>query len=68
MRKPCGTYCEATTCSGFIICNGCNDTWEVACGEDAMQCRVSEISEEVKIDPDEIYVFRFEDEFDNEAR
>ena len=67
MRRPCGTNCEATACSGLIICNSYDDTWEVACGEDAMQCRVSEIAEQTGVEPEEIYVFRFEDEIDNEV-
>ena len=67
MRRPCGQNCKNEFCSGFVICLGFGDTWEVVCGEDAMQCRVGEIIEQTGIGPDEIYVFRVEDEIDNEV-
>ena len=68
MRRLCGTNCESESCSGFVICSSNDDTWELVCGEDAMQCRVGELIEQTGFDPDEIYVFRVEDEIDNEAQ
>ena len=66
LRRPCGHDCDNDFCGGFVVCNNKDGTWEVVCGEDTMQCRVGEIMEQTGLGSDEIFVFRVEDEIDNE--